>query len=353
MAKGLAILGMVALHLFCRKGELPYTPLIYIGETPLIYYIGLFGDICVPIYCFSSGYAQYLLIEQENWQYIRKIPRRLLKFLENYWIVVLLFSGIGLLSGDGVIPGSVKEFLGNFLLYHMTYNGAWWFVLTYVILTLLSPFVYRLVKSIRWLWIILISGCVYFVAYIFRFLIILSIPNGVLAWVWQQSILVGTSQFAYIVGMVCRKKRIINRLRRQGDRQSISDGYRKQADRLIKVCIAVIPLILFGIHCIEQSLIIAPITGIGTILCFHIWRKPNWLRNVCMFMGRHSTNIWLVHMFFYAVMFDGLVFVAKYPFLVLGLLLLICVGISFFIGFIQCSVNRLLHNIMKGITVTY
>ena len=57
MAKGMAVLGMVMLHLFCRLGELPYTPLVWIGQTPLVYYFGLFGDLCVPVFCFCSGYA--------------------------------------------------------------------------------------------------------------------------------------------------------------------------------------------------------------------------------------------------------------------------------------------------------
>ena len=48
-AQGVAALGMVMLHLFCRLEDLPYTPLIWFGDVPLIYYLGLFGDCCVPI----------------------------------------------------------------------------------------------------------------------------------------------------------------------------------------------------------------------------------------------------------------------------------------------------------------
>lgn len=60
MLKGVAILAMLMLHLFCRRDNLPYNPLLWIGDTPLIYYFGLFGDICVAIYCFVSGYAHYM-----------------------------------------------------------------------------------------------------------------------------------------------------------------------------------------------------------------------------------------------------------------------------------------------------
>ncbi|MFC0476121.1 hypothetical protein ACFFHF_12840 [Robertmurraya beringensis] len=61
LTKGVAILMMLLLHLFCRKEfEGLYETYIYIGETPLIYYLALFGDACVPIYCFASGYPPLL-----------------------------------------------------------------------------------------------------------------------------------------------------------------------------------------------------------------------------------------------------------------------------------------------------
>ena len=64
MTQGLAIILMVLLHLFCRKGDLPYTPLLYIGDTPLVYYIGLASDCCVLIYAFCSGYGHYVSSEK-------------------------------------------------------------------------------------------------------------------------------------------------------------------------------------------------------------------------------------------------------------------------------------------------
>ena len=37
MAQGLAIIGMVALHLFCKIDNLPYNAHIFLGGRPLIY----------------------------------------------------------------------------------------------------------------------------------------------------------------------------------------------------------------------------------------------------------------------------------------------------------------------------
>lgn len=71
--KGIAIIGMVMLHLFCRLDNLPYSSLIWIGDTPLIYYLRLLGDVCVPIFCFCSGYAHHLLYDRYGKKYKSRI----------------------------------------------------------------------------------------------------------------------------------------------------------------------------------------------------------------------------------------------------------------------------------------
>lgn len=214
MAKGVAILAMVMLHLFCRLGDLPYTPLIWIGHTPLIYYLGLFGDICVPIYCFCSGYAQILLKGREQSQYRRSRWVRLFKFLLNYWIVLVLFSIVGaLFDKTGAIPGSVRVFLGNLFLYSLSYNGAWWFVLTYAFLIALSPLFIRAAEKMRPIPLFLVSGVLYFVSYIFRFAYPLHFEVVLFQWAWEQLLLIGTSQFSFVLGMLFYQHKVISTLR--------------------------------------------------------------------------------------------------------------------------------------------
>lgn len=103
MLKGVAILAMLMLHLFCRRDNLPYTPLLWIGDTPLIYYFGLFGDICVAIYCFVSGYAHYM---QSSKTELRHRWKRLLRFLIPFWVNQRIIAGnaqfTGIAAGRGV-----------------------------------------------------------------------------------------------------------------------------------------------------------------------------------------------------------------------------------------------------------
>ena len=337
-AKGVAIIGMVMLHLFCRLGDLPYTPWVWIGETPLIYYLGLFGDFCVPIYCFCSGYAHYLLKEKHKTDYNKATAQKILRFLSQYWLVVILFSAVGLFTGNGaVIPGSLSEFFGNLLLYRLSYNGAWWFVITYIFLSVLSPVLFKITQKLNPVVLLLLSGFVYFVSYLFRFQFPITISNAVLNWIWQQLILLGTSQFSYMIGMVSRKAQWASKLR------AICQG-----KPICSVCLLLALLAAFVGHCVVQSLIVAPITAMAVLLCLFGIRLPVIVDRLLLFMGKHSTNIWLVHMFFYFTLFENFVFVAKYPLFVLALMIAVCILTSVLINQISKGVQLWAMRVVKG-----
>ena len=337
-AKGVAILGMVMLHLFCRLGDLPYTPWIWIGETPLIYYLGLFGDYCVPIYCFCSGYAHYLLKEKYGTGYAKTIPNKLLRFLTNYWIVILLFSAIGMLSGNiKTIPGSIPTLLGNLFLYKISYNGAWWFVLTYIFLSVLSPVLFKITQRLNSLLLLFLSGILYFIFYLFRFQFPVSFSDAVLNWIWQQWILLGTSQLAYMIGMVSRKSRWVSKIR------DIIQG-----KNIYSIYLFLILLVAFAGHCVIQSLIVAPITAMVVLICLFCVRLPAVLDRFLLLMGNHSTNIWFVHMFFYLTLFENFVFVAKYPLFVLILMIAVCLLSSVLIDQINGTMRLCVKKLVKG-----
>lgn len=74
--KGVAIIFMVILHLFCRRNIKEYYDVyLYIQKVPLIYYIALLGGSCVPIYCFSSGYGLYIGYKNNEISIYKKITK--------------------------------------------------------------------------------------------------------------------------------------------------------------------------------------------------------------------------------------------------------------------------------------
>lgn len=338
MIKGVAIIGMVILHLFCRLGELPYSPLIWIGNVPLVYYLGLFGDMCVPLFCFCSGYAHILLSENLGKQYKNRIPKKLIRFMCNYWIVLILFTVISFLFGkQDIIPKSICELLGNIFLYKLSYNGAWWFVLTYVILLLLSPMCIYIVKKFPRQIVIICSSMIYIIAYLLRFRMSVNFKNVVIDWIVQQSILVGTSQYGYIIGMIFRENKWVTELRELSNNSFYSS-------RKIKYALSIIVVSMFGGHCVVQSAFLAPFTALATLIALFTIELPKTIRAALIYLGKHSTNIWLVHMFFYMNLFNGLVFVVKYPALIVTLMFALCIVVSLSINVVFKMVCKWIDN---------
>lgn len=212
MLKGVAILAMLMLHLFCRRDNLPYTPLLWIGDTPLIYYFGLFGDICVAIYCFVSGYAHYM---QSTETELRHRWKRLLRFLIPFWVIAAVFSVIGIFTGNPAIPASAKEFLLNCLTIKNSYNGAWWYANTYILLVALQPLSRKFVERCPAWAVLLAFFAFYTVGYGIRFWGWGSCCSAVLAWIITHIGLLGTSYFPYVIGMLFCKKQVVAALRQR------------------------------------------------------------------------------------------------------------------------------------------
>ena len=331
MLKGVAILSMLMLHLFCRKENLPYTPLLWIGSTPLIYYFGLFGDICVAVYCFISGYAHYL---QSSKGELQQRWKRLLRFMIPFWVIAVVFSLIGLLAGNSVIPGSIKEFLLNCLTIKNSYNGAWWYANTYILLVALQPLSRKFVERCpAWL-VILLTFAFYTVSYGIRFCGWGACDSVIPSWIITHVGLLGTSYFPYAIGMLFCKKQVISLLRQRLTAINVRNIY-------------IFTVLMFTgmivVHGMVQSLFVAVITATVTIILLCVCPLPKRLTSLLCYLGEHSTNIWLVHMFFYTVLFDGFVFCAKYPILIFLLLLAVSLASSYVIKWLSKPILKLVR----------
>ena len=218
-------------------------------------------------------------------------------------------------------------------LYNLSYNGAWWFVLTYVILLVLSSVLAYAVKKASSLILLIGSSVIYFIAYLLRFKIVIELQNPVLDWILHQSILFGTSQYTYIVGMLFYKNRWISKLRKfsTAEGRNTNMSAEKRHLRMIVLTVVVPLLVLIG-HCFVQSVFLAPFTAITVLIALFLTKIPNRIDSVLTFLGKHSTNIWLVHMFFYSTLFEGLVFYAKYPVLIVTAMFLLCIAVSLFVN---------------------
>jgi surface polysaccharide O-acyltransferase-like enzyme len=317
---------MLFLHLFCRKDvDGLYKTFFIINDVPLIYYLALFGDACVPIYCFASGYGLFVSNVNDKNSKVRKNFMRISRLLINYWIVLVVFVAIGFLAGKSdMFPGSLSKLLLNVFLLSNSYNGAWWFLQTYIILVILSSSIIRLVNKYNSIIIIMVSSLIYLVTYIQRIKQVFILGDNLILNIFVNAIvLVGTSQLPFLVGNVFAKEKLYSKL---------SSKVKDIRFRNTLCLTSIFALII--IHSIYESMIIAPITGIFFICFFNLTSKPEWLKKLLAYFAKHSTNIWLIHMFFYSSIFKQLTFAPKYPMLIFIWLIVLCLGASYIINLI-------------------
>lgn len=333
MAKGLAILGLIMHHLYVQKGaEVHGSPMIWINQdVPLIYYLGFLGGICLPIYCFCTGYALFLQFNHmELKEYLKKTYFRLFKFLIHFWIICIIFTIVGLFFDQyGEIPGNIYRFLGNFFLLEHTYNGAWWFASTYMVFILLSPLFLKLVKKVdsRILFITFaMIFCAYYVCKVMR--LFNTSPEE---YYWKGFLVRKLSDlwyvlFFYVVGMLLAKEKIISRIRKWWDKVT---GDKSNFSLFIVVMVVTLAI------CVIEISGLVYFFAIFYFICFHLWKKPEPVEKFFLFLGEHSTNIWLIHMFFYLFIFKDLVFIVKYPVFVLMFMFGLSITCSYMINFIM------------------
>lgn len=257
-----AILFMLLLHLFCTKDyQGLFTPLIMIKGVPLIYYLALFGDCCVAIYCFCSGYGLMCTYKNSPDEYNKRNAKRILKLYINFWIIILLFVVLlGYLTGNSATyPGNIKTFILNITAISVSYNGAWWFLTTYIILVVLSKFINKVVQRYNNVLITLIVFVIYFICYVQRIKIVITFTNPVLNWAITQAALLGTSLFPFVVGAIFADKKIYSLI------------YNKVNNLRFKNTLCVLG-ILFMIVChgFVQTLFVAVFTGIIFIILFNL-----------------------------------------------------------------------------------
>lgn len=156
----------------------------------------------------------------------------------------------------------------------------------------------------------------------------------VLSWLITHIGLLGTSYFPYMIGMLFCKKQVISLLRQQ------TAAIGRRTMQIITLIIFVCMIVAHGI---VPPLFVAFITATVTIVLLCICPIPKWITDVLCYFGEHSTNIWLVHMFFYSVLFDNLVFSARYPIPVFLLLIALSLASSYVIRWLSRPILKLVR----------
>lgn len=324
--KSIAILMMLFLHLFNTLDyEGLFIPLIYIGEKPLVYYLSLFSDACVPIFAFVSGFGLYYKYRQNKGSYnIRSNAKRIYSLYKIYWIILFIFVlGVGsFLQVDGY-PGDVTKFLLAFSgLTASTYNGAAWFFTIYVLFVIFSKSIFQILDRFSKSFFVFVLA-LYIVGFYFRVYQTDIFSNAVLDWLHTNLALFGTTLFQFLLGAYALK---------YSWKQKVSTIFERVPLKNMVAMIGILGLIVF--HGYVPNFIVAPITGFVFIMLFTQMSLSKPLESILDFFTPHATNMWLIHMFFYLIFFKDFIYSPKYILPIYLLLILCCVTVSYFINFI-------------------
>lgn len=328
--QAIAILMMLCLHLFNRDYHGLFEPLLFIGNQPLSYYISLFSDACVPIFAFVSGYGLYFKYANKPESYTVDNRHRLKKLYLNYWVILILFVLIlGTILGKEGYPGSWQKFAIAFTGLQPTYNGAWWFFTTYVFFVLTSKLWFKLMELVNpYIYIFLLLS-LYVIGFYFRIYKSSTSENFIVNYTHTQLALYFCTLFQFMLGAFALKYKWNEKI--SAINQSIINNW--------TLGIGMVLLVIF--HAFFTNFIIAPFTALGFIFLFTQLKLPLFMHKTLDFLSPHSTNLWLIHMFFYLIYFSNFIYSFKYPILIYLVLVILCVLSSYVVNYLLQITRRM------------
>ena len=322
--KGIAICAMLCHHLFTC---VPKTVGMDFSGMPL--FLGQIGKSCVALFIFLSGYGLSIGYDSlKGYTQVDKckacvcfLAKRFVHFYLQYWPIFFIFVSIGVFVFHRPLslPYAVgPQYLAKHFLYDLlgmqgfqSYNETWWFNKLILLLYLLSPFIYYLVRkacvpTLFCCLLLLRFGHhlpfdIYFIDNYG-----LSFAFGMSVYIYRQQISVFMNkQPRWILLLIPFVIIVISILiRREGWLHM--GGTRADA------------FIAFGL-----SLLVMVFTG--------FFDKAR----IFAFLGKHSGNIYLFHTFIYSKWFAPTIYRMESPLLIFILLLSVCILISIVIEWLK------------------
>lgn len=262
--KGLAILMMVAHHLYTDSIDDLGSRLDFYGCSDVWCSFGAMCKLCVSLFMFVGGYGSCIMLNRKS------AKERVVSILWRFWILLLLLSPILLYFHKT----SITEIIVNAFCLSSSVNGSWWFLQTYIIYIALLP-VYGFLTKMKWNYQVVV-------------IIFFTVLNLLAPKVRAMSIPLSTELhyvmyylLIYYSGMLVCKNKFVD----------IVCHRHKSGTAIFIGCV------LFG-----TTIVFRVFTGLSVlnpITCFSICLLMIYFCNsLFVYLGKHSMNIWLLHMFF-------------------------------------------------------
>ena len=319
--KGVALLFLLCHHLFYKPNGL-YDEVVVKGHLVMLE-LGALSKVCVAIFVFLSGYGLMIqtLSKEGTVDWKAFFVRRFKKLFLNYWLIWLIFVPISYFCFDMTFTGSYRQDVGAHLFTDLLgihslvfcrpgdvtcYNPTWWFYACIILLYVLFPLLYRLVRRDALLAVL-------------AALVISLLPLPFLQVIRFYII-------AFVFGMMM-----------------VITDIPSPARRLRYLYLPVLALLMFFRTMTTYPLLIDCFITLGLVQVYRAFSLPAVLSKGLVFLGKHSMNIFLFHTFIFYFWFRDFIYASRNPLIIFLTLLVVCVIISMLLEQVKkYTVNKLL-----------
>ena len=303
--KGIATILLVIHHLFWNVPNIGYE----IGGIAVSQRIGIIGKVCVAIFLLLSGIGIYEATKEKfmikNF-YIKYIVR----IYANYIFIVLISSLIGLIFFNNIFKemlphGGVKGILYylltcsgiQYFFGYQGFNGAWWFISLILLCYISFPIIKKQIEKNSYRFLI--------ISFLISLLDI--IPLGrikifeLLSWM-----------FIFILGAFIAHNNFLFKFK---------DYVLSKTYRIISLIFVLIILLIIreeigaqGFIAIKYDYLLSIII-VGSLYIFY--ERLNFGKSLIIVLGKHSMNIFFVHMFFTTYYLKQFTYKFKYPLIII------------------------------------
>lgn len=200
-------------------------------------------------------------------------------------------------------PGSWKIFIENFIAWKTSYNWEWWFIFPYVLLICVSNILFACIRRWNFFTSFLFSCVVYVISY----WVISAYKSRLL----ESYALFNFFEFlrmlcSFMWGALFVKYDLFQRIKKVVN----LNVYGNNVLMSIILVSAFLLRAMIPIHAASVFFMVI------FACCFYMMKKSPYVESFFMLMGKHSTNIWLVHTFFCYYYFHDFIYGLKYPILI-------------------------------------
>lgn len=344
--KGIAIAAMLMHHMYYSKPDWIES---YDG---VLEWLGILGKVCVAIFLFCSGYGlsvQYRKVEGIK-NASKYILRRFVSFYANYWVIFLVFVPITVFLFNRPLSDAYHGIHNTFICLCQdllglagshSYNATWWFNKLIIILYILFPLFYWCAKKSGMI-TLLISLAIWRYAY------------NVLH--WEPFGGLDIYQLPFVMGILWKKWESenilhLNHIKTHFFSNSILLGF---ISILFLICTILLRMHFHSISFREGVSMDAFVTLGFVFVVLSVFRHSSLIINFFSFLGKHATNIYLIHTFIIGYwhlswLHSGTIMRSGMNLIVVFVL---CVGISILLEYLKeiCGLNKLVQSIKTRLT---